>query len=284
MAEKEIKKIESTGIGILSETERALLDKITGGNWKKYTRVTMAALGILPWIGSILGAVATLSSENEQGETNRLLYLWIKEHELKLKELSLLLQSVFARFDAFGDRIKARVESDEYISLVRKSIKMWDHAETMEKKEMLRKIITNAGGISIVQDDWVRMFLEWIEEYHELHFKVIGEIHRNPGISRRQMWLNIKGIIPRDDSAEADLFKLLIDDLTRGRVIRQRREVNAVGQFYKKSHQRRSSSSDFMESPFDTEDPYVLTELGSGFVSYVMNELNVQIESGSATQ
>lgn len=276
--EKKVEIVETTDL--VSKEEQALLEKITGGNWKKYTRVTMAALGILPWVGSLLGAAATLSSENDQENTTKLLFLWIKEHEIKLKELGATLNSIFGRFESFGERINQRIESEEYLGLVRKTFKKWDEAETLEKRDMLRKLITNAGGITVVQDDWVRMFLDWIEQYHELHFSIIAQIHQNPDITRKKMWMNVKGSIPKDNSAEADMFKLLIDDLTRGRVIRQKREVNSQGQFYKKQR-REARQSDFMESPFDDEDPYVLTELGTGFVQYVMNELTPQIGDSS---
>ena len=273
--EKKVEIVELTDI--VSKEEQAVLEKIIGGSWKKYTRVTMAALGILPWVGSLLGAAATLSSENDQEDTTKLLFLWIKEHEIKLKELGATLNSIFGRFESFGERINQRIESEEYLGLVRKTFKKWDEAETLEKRDMLRKLITNAGGITVVQDDWVRMFLDWIEQYHELHFSIIAQIHQNQNITRKAMWMNVKGSIPKDNSAEADMFKLLIDDLTRGRVIRQKREANSQGQFYKKQR-REARQSDFMESPFDDEDQYVLTELGTGFVQYVMNELTPQIE------
>lgn len=280
MSDRDLDKKEDGNLpDIVSKEEQAVLEKITGGSWKKYTRVTMAALGILPWVGSLLGAAATLSSENDQENTTKLLFLWIKEHEIKLKELGATLNSIFGRFESFGERINQRIESEEYLGLVRKTFKKWDEAETLEKREMLRKLITNAGGITVVQDDWVRMFLDWIEQYHELHFSIIAQIHKNPDITRKAMWMNIKGSIPKDNSAEADMFKLLIDDLTRGRVIRQKREVNSQGQFYKKQR-REARQSDFMESPFDDQDPYELTELGTGFVQYVMNELTPQIGDG----
>jgi len=265
---------------ILGEKESAMLDKITGGNTAKYARVAMAALSGIPWVGSIIGAAATLSAEKDQGDVNKVVYFWVKEHEEKLKELSKALSSIFERFESFGDRIDKRIQSEEYISLVRGTFWRWDHSETTEKKEMLRKLITNAGGVTIVRDDWVRMFLDWIEKYHELHFRVIAEIYRKPGITRREIWINIKGVIPTDSSAEADLFKLLIDDLAIGRVIRQEREINSEGQFMKKSPGQKGSSSKYvMESPFN-DDPYVLTELGTGFVRYVMNELTPQIGAG----
>lgn len=270
--------LETSESIIISKEEQAALEAVSAAEWKKYTRVAMAALSSIPWVGSLIGAAATLSSENEQGNVNKITFIWIKEHEKKLKELSNTLNIIFERFEIFGDRINNRIESEEYMSLVRGTFKRWDNSETIEKKEMLRKLITNAGGISIAQDDWVRMFLDWIEQYHELHFRVIGEIHKKSGITRREIWMNIKGEIPTDSSAEADLFKLLIDDLTRGRVIRQKRDINIQGQFLKKTPQPKGISTNVMESPFDTQDPYVLTELGSGFVQYVMNELTPQIE------
>lgn len=80
---------------IVGEREEAVLQAVTGGEWKKYGRVAMAALGVLPWVGSLLGAAATFSGENEQGETNKLMFLWVKEHEVKLKELGATLRFMF---------------------------------------------------------------------------------------------------------------------------------------------------------------------------------------------
>jgi hypothetical protein len=226
---------------------------------------------------SVLGSI---SNEKEQKETNTLLYYWAKEHEDKLRELGITLKGIFERFETFGDRIKERIESKEYLILVRKTFKIWDESETVEKKEMLRKLITNAGGADFSQDDLIRMFLGWIEKYHEFYFLIIGQIHREPGITRREMWVNIRGEIPRDDSADADLFKLLIDDLSQGRVIRQAREVDYQGRFMTRRAPRRlAQRNETMQTPFEDTKEYVLTELGSQFVRYVMNELTLQIEA-----
>src|SRR5262245_25897877 len=48
--------------------------------------------------------------------------------------------------------------------------------------------------------------------YSELHFKVIRWIYRNPGTTRRDIWIVVHGASVREDSAEADMFKLLIRD------------------------------------------------------------------------
>lgn len=271
--------IKTAEDGVLMEKqEAAVFEAVFGGEWKKYARVTMAALGSIPWVGSIISAAATLSAENEQGNTNKLLFLWIQEHEVKLKQLGATLDSVFRRFESFGDRIKERIESEEYITLVRKTFKLWDESETLEKKEMLKKLIINAAGITISQDDLVRMFLEWIEKYHEFHFGVIAQIYKNPGITRGGIWRNIRGEEPRGDSSEAHLFKLLINDLSLGEVIHQPKDTNFHGDYLKRKPQKRNPTSTY-QSAFEDTKPYTLTGLGSDFVHYVMEDLATQIEA-----
>jgi hypothetical protein len=271
-------EIQHDGLEPLSAEEKAVLDRVSGGEWSKYARVAMAALSSLPWVGSVIGAAATFSGENTEQSTSRAMYMWVKVHEEKLKEVSLALQEMFARFESFGQRTEDRVNSEEYMSLVRKTFTQWDHAETAEKKDMLRRLLTNAGGLSIAQDDLVRMFLDWIDTYHEFHFAVIGEIYRHPGITRRQIWTNLRGSEPRDDSEDADLFRLLIHDLSTGRVIRQERQTDYYGHFVKQQPQRRGGqSSGVYESAFEATKPYELTALGKQFVHYVMTDLATAI-------
>jgi hypothetical protein len=104
------------------------------------------------------------------------------------------------------------------------------------------------------------------------------EIFKNPGITRRQIWANIHGEFPRDDSSEADLFRLLIGDLSVGRIIRQHRDTNYSGQFLAKPRSR-APSSGTMKSAFDDEEPYELTELGKQFVHYVFSDIIKRIEN-----
>lgn len=266
---------------ILGKHEQAALETVTRGEWKKYTRVAMAALGGIPWVGSVLSAAATLSAENEQGRTNQIMFLWVQEHEQKFKELGVTLNGIFERFSSFGDEVNARLESTEYLTLVRKTFRLWDQAETHEKKEMFKKLITNSGVITLAQDDLVRLFLEWIEKYHEFHFAVIREIYTTRSITRGGIWERIRGEEPREDSAEADLFKLLIRDLSTGGVIRQEKETNSLGQFVRKTRSKGTSRSSVYESAFEDTKPYVLTELGAQFLHYVMEDIAPQIGSGS---
>ncbi|MFA4996467.1 MAG: hypothetical protein WC536_04995 [Patescibacteria group bacterium] len=275
--DKDLNELPSN-ISIVGKQEQAVLEAVTDGSWKKYARVAMAALGGVPWVGSVLSATATLSSENEQGKTNQVIFLWAKEHEQKLKELSVVLGDIFERFNSFGEEINQRLESTEYLSLVRTTFRKWDQAETYEKRGMLKKLITNSGVITLAQDDLVRLFLEWTEKYHEFHFIVIREIYKNPSITRGAIWENIRGETPREDSAEADLFKLLIRDLSTGGVIRQERETDYDGRFVKKrKSQNGSGRSSTLESAFEDTKPYVLTGLGAQFVHYVMEDIAPQI-------
>jgi hypothetical protein len=84
------------------------------------------------------------------------------------------------------------------------------------------QLITNAAGTRVCSDDIVRLFLDWLDTYHEAHLAVIREIHKNEEPTRYDIWLAVYGEpVPRDDSPEADLYRMLIRDLSTGGVIRQ---------------------------------------------------------------
>jgi hypothetical protein len=79
-----------------------------------------------------------------------------------------------------------------------------------------------------------------VNSYHEFHFAVIREIYKNTGPTRYDIWVAVYGEpVPRDDSAEADLYKLLIRDLNIGGVIRQPRESDEMGRYRKVRRPRR---------------------------------------------
>lgn len=206
-----------------------LIEKLTGKKKSKYARfIVAAALGSIPWVGGVLSAAVALNSESGQEKLTEIQKLWLHEHEEKIKKLGTTLGQILERLDSLGDEIKERVESEEYLGLIRKGFQAWDRADTEEKRDLIRKLLTNAGGSKLCPDDLVRLFIEWIDKYHEAHFKVIREIYREPNVTRGRIWEAINGTQPREDSSEADLFKLLIFDLTTGHVIRQDRATNAI--------------------------------------------------------
>jgi hypothetical protein len=239
----------------------------------------LAALGSIPWIGGFLSTAATYKTEEGSLRQDSLQTQWLEEHQKKITLLHGTLEEIQQRFEALDTIIEERIQSEEYLTLVRQGFRTWDEAATVEKRHYIANILINSAGTRACSDDVVRLFIDWIELYHEMHFAVIRAIFQNPGATRYEIWLNLYGTMPREDSAEADLFKLLIRELTVGGVTRQERNVNQLGQFEKrKPHRtRRSAPSSVMESAFEDSKPYVLTELGKQFVHYTMNEAVMRI-------
>lgn len=237
-------------------------------------KFALAAISAIPWVGGFVSAAATLRSEANALRTDNLQTLWLNEHAEKLGALQGVIEEVADRFESLGEEIDERVASADYLDIVREAFRVWDEAATEEKREYVKNLLMNAGGSSITSDDVVRLFVGWIERFHELHFAVIREVYKEPGVTRFEMWDRIHGRLPREDSAEADLFRMLIYDLNTARVIRQARETTPDGRFIRRtSAVKRSQAATTLESSFEDTKPYVLTALGNQFVHYTMNEL-----------
>jgi len=267
---------------LVEPSSGAFIDRLAGGRGRKYMRFIMAALGSIPWVGGVIAATASLGAERDQEKITDLQKLWLEEHKEKVRELGATLNDIFERLDSMGPEIQDRIESAEYLALVKKSFRSWDEADTQDKKQMLKKLIANAGAKNLCPDDLIRLFINWIDLYHEAHFLVIKQIYKRPAITRAEIWDSINPSRPRDDSSEADLFRYLIRDLSTGGVIRQERETDTDGRFLKRDTRGRpqSASGRTMESAFEDTKPYVLTELGKQFVHYVMEDV-VPVIGGS---
>jgi len=260
-----------------SELERdfqSFLDiELKGEKKRRFERFALAALSSIPWVGGFLSASASASAEADQSKINEVHRHWLEEHTRKIQLLGRTLFEMTNRIEGFGPQGHSRLDTEAYLSLIRQGFRTWDESATAEKRRLVQALLTNAAGTNLCSDDVVRLFLDWIERYHEIHFSVIREVYRNPGITRLGIWTNIYGPPERDDSPEADLFRLLIHDLSTGRVIRQHRPVNAYGQFIKKPKSASSPSSPVMKSAFDDTEGYELSELGKQFVHYTMSEI-----------
>jgi len=264
-------------------------DELAKSASSKGERITMkflmAALGSIPWIGGLLNAAAEIPGDEQANSANDLRTRWLEEHQRKLGLLQNTLAEISARFTAIGPAIDERIQDPAYLALVRQSFRTWDRAETDEKRKFVANLLTNAAGTRLCSDDVLRLFIGWIDVYHEAHFAVIREIFRTPGITRYGIWSNLYGNPPREDSAEADLYRLLIRDLSTGGVIRQQKETNYAGEFLRKrTSPRGSSPSSTLESAFEDSKPYALTELGSQFVHYTMNEVVPRLSSEGGGQ
>jgi hypothetical protein len=251
------------------------------GKWAKYCRVVANAMSVIPWVGQALSSGAAIHGENEQGKVNELHEEWLKVHKNKVEHLMLALDDMASRLESVHDDYESRIQSDEYLGLVRRAFKSWDTAETQEKREYVVNLISNAAASHLCPDDQVRLFNDWLDQYHEIHFKVIRTIYQNNGITRLGIWQSVSEIMPREDSAEADLFNLLIRDLSTGGVIRQFRQTTYEGKFVKQTTKGKTkkTASSTMESAFENTKTYQLTELGSQFVHYTMNQVVKRIGS-----
>ena len=252
-------------------------------------RATLQVIGgAVPGIGGILSAAAAHWSEKEQEHINRVFEQWLQMLEEELREKAHTIVEIMARLDMNDQQIRDRIELPEYRALMKKAFRNWQNIDSEPKRQKVRNLLSNAAASTLASDDVIRLFLDWIDDYSDFHFSVIGEIYRNGPISRAAVWDNIGRGPVREDSAEADLFKLLIRDLSTGSVVRQQRETDGYGNFIKKETPHRSPRSvqvrsATVKSAFDHTEQYVLTDLGRQFVHYAMNELAPRITFQSSS-
>ena len=247
---------------------------------RAFEKFALAALGSIPWVGGFISAAISLKTEEGSIRQNDIQTQWLDEHETKMNRLGETINDIGQRFENLGQQVEERIQSESYLDIVRKSFRSWDKADTDEKRKYIANLISNAAGTRLCSDDVIRLFVDWLSLYHEAHFSVIRKIYKDPGCSRYDIWMSIHGDLVREDSAEADLFKLLIRGLSTGGVIRQARETTEDGRFLKKRPIKRSGqTSRTMESAFEGSKPYILTELGKQFVHYTMTELVPRIDT-----
>lgn len=249
----------------------------------KVVRGAMQVAGGTPYVGGLIAAAAGAWSESEQEKVNKFFEQWLKMLQDEIREKEETIIEILERIDIKDEKVKTRIESPEYQSLLKKTFREWSGAESVEKRTFVRNILANAASSNMTSDDVVRLFLDWINTYSELHFKVIAEIYKNKGTNRGAIWKNLGKRSVREDSADADLYRLLFRDLSTGGIIRQHRETDYYGNFVKKSSSvSRKTESTTMKSAFDTEEQYELTSLGQQFVHYAMTDLPLKIDSSSA--
>lgn len=238
--------------------------------------------GAVPLGGGVISAAAGAWSEYQQEKVNKFFKQWIKMLEDELREKEQTILEIMGRLDMQDEKITKRIESKEYQSLLKKTFREWAGAESEEKRKCIRNILANAAATQLTSDEVIRLFIDWLGTYAELHFKVIAIIyqHQSDGISRGDLWRELGKDEVAENSSEADLFKLLIRDLSTGGVIRQHRDIDYHGNFIPKTPQRRAKGTGprGFVSAFDDGESYELTELGKQFVHYAMTDLPLKIE------
>lgn len=243
--------------------------------------VLAAAASAIPGIGIAVAAAQGIRSANTAAQVTRLQNLWLQELQLKWETLERDFVWMADRLNQMGPDIIERLESEEYLALVRRAFRGWDRSETAEKRKLFVNLITNAAATAVAEDDLVRMFSDWLDSFDETHLRVISFIFNNPGCTRYDIGFHtFNDSLPFDDSPLGDLFRLLVRDLSTGGVIRQARESDATGRFRKapRAPRRRGTPSEYVESSFEDTKPYGLTELGKQFVHYTLKETVLRVE------
>lgn len=263
---------------MLEEKEELLKE----GAAPKIARGALQVASSIPFAGGLFSAAAGAWSEHEQEKVNNFFKQWIKMLEDEIKEKEKTIIEIMMRLDIHDEEISKRINSSEYQSLLKKTFREWAGAESEEKRSYIRNILANAAATAYTSDDVIRLFIDWLGNYSELHFKVVGVIykHQSSGVSRGGVWSELEKPEVAESSADADLFKLLFRDLSTGGIIRQHREVDYHGNYIPKTSKRRPKGSGPkpITSAFDDEDSYELTELGKQFVHYAMTDLPLKIE------
>ena len=262
----------------LNENEKPIPPK-SSGSGKTARAIIQSIAGAVPVLGGVLSAAAGAWSEKEQDKMYEFLMAYMQMLRDEMEEKHQTMADILLRLDMHDEKISERVQTSEYQSLIRKAFRDWAGAESQQKRNYIRNVLTNAAATDISSDDTVRLFLDWLYRYSEFHLAVVGQIYLNTGATRLDIWEGLGREPVRDDSADADLFRLLIRELSTGGLIRQQRETDYQGNFIKSTPKKpqRGTGSRVMTSAFEDDKPYVLTELGKQFVHYAMSDIPPKI-------
>ena len=232
------------------EGENSEIIPPSGTDGGKFVRGAMNAVGgAIPFLGGVFSAAAGFWSEAEQEKLNSFFQHWLEMLKAEAAEKQRTIIEITERLDI---------------------------------------ILSHAGATRIVSDDVVKLFMEWVKTYSEFHFQVVAKIYNHAGITRAGVWDALGREPVREDSADADLFRLLFHDLSTGRVIRQHRETDYAGNFIAKTPPswrgmpRPVPGTRQMKSAFDDTESYELTQLGQQFIHYAMTDLPLKLNYAPA--
>jgi hypothetical protein len=259
-----------------------------GGKTSGATRFVLnTAAGAIPFVGGILAAGAGAWSEREQARINDFLKHLADMLAAEMKEKTQTILELTSRIDMHDEEIAKRIRSSEYQSLLRKAFRDWAGTESEEKRIFVRNLLSNAAASTLASDDVVKLFLQWIRDYSEFHFAIVGAIYNSAGITRGGVWDKLGRKPVREDSSDADLFRLIFRDLSTGGLVRQHRETDYQGNFLAKPTRKGppipKGMPRTMKSAFDDDEQYELTALGEQFVHYAMTDVPPKLEFKEAS-
>src|SRR5258708_6525909 len=134
---------------------------LTRGYGPKVARFALALLGGVPFVGGAFRGAARAWSDAEQAYYNKGTANWLKLQQDEMQEIGIAIAEVVRRRDLNDEETQKRIESPEYLSLIKKCFRDWSAAESEEKRVYVRNLLTTAATSRICTDDVVRMFIQW---------------------------------------------------------------------------------------------------------------------------
>lgn len=147
--------------------DKELTEALERGHGPLIARFALACLGGVPVVGGVFGGVAGGWSEKEQNHYNRVFASWLRLQEDELKEIAQTIAEILSRLNLNNENIQKRIESPEYLSLLKKCFRDWSAAESEQKRVFIRNLLINAAAHKLCSDDVVRMFIKWIDIYSD---------------------------------------------------------------------------------------------------------------------
>jgi hypothetical protein len=120
----------------------------------------LAALGSIPWVGGFIGAAATYMAELHETKGDTLHGQWLEEHARKIAMLVRSLQDIERHFESLDGQVDARIQSDGYLALVRRAFRVWDRADSDEKRDAGGTVI-RAGHRQLPLAEILRLIAHW---------------------------------------------------------------------------------------------------------------------------
>lgn len=161
------------------EIQPELEQALQAGMGPKIVRFALSCLGGIPVVGGVFGAGSDAWSEAEHEQFKKILAAWLKLQEEEIREIGRTLLEIMQRLDTADATIRERLQSPEYLSLIKKSFRDWSAAESEDKRRLIRNLLANAAATKLCGDDIIRMFIEWIDRYTERHFRIVRVVHGN---------------------------------------------------------------------------------------------------------
>ena len=73
--------------------------------------------------------MASLKTESDDFKADDIRTQWLSEHQRKIELLASTLNDIAERFEKLGEQIDERLQSEEYLDLVRRAFRIWDQAD-----------------------------------------------------------------------------------------------------------------------------------------------------------